>query len=281
MSAPYPLVRNRYARSTRAGVSSSPSRVGSSPISASRFLINSCIALLYFHLCGAFHLHARTPQPPLSADALYADRRNGESARRAAEIWRTELARDPRAFAAAWKLARASYWLGGHGPASDGRRLFEAGVDAGRQATAIEPRRPEGYFWMAANMGALAESYGLRQGMKYRKPIREALESVLRLDPAFEQGSADRALGRWYYKVPGLFGGDRKKSEEHLRKALSYNPKSVITHLFLAETLVDLGRKAEAIKELEAAIAAPEDPEWAPEDRRFKEQAKQLLAKTR
>jgi hypothetical protein len=51
--------------------------------------------------------------------------------------------------------------------------------------------------------------------------------------------------------------------------------------LFLAETLIDLDREADARKELEAAIAAPEDPEWIPEDRRFREQAKQLLDKLR
>jgi tetratricopeptide (TPR) repeat protein len=236
---------------------------------------------LYFHLCGAFHLHARTPQPPLSADALYADRRSGESARRAAEIWRTELARDPRAFAAAWKLARASYWLGGHGPASDGRRLFEAGIDAGRQATAIEPRRPEGYFWMAANMGALAESYGLRQGMKYRKPIREALETVLRLDPAFEQGSADRALGRWYYKVPGLFGGSHRLAEQHLRESLKYNPHSTASHYFLAEMYLDDGRPSEAKSELQRVLEAPFDPDWEPENQDFKEKAQRLLTTLR
>jgi hypothetical protein len=102
---------------------------------------------------------------------------------------------------------------------------------------------------------------------------------VLRIDPAFLDGSADRAIGRWYYKVPGLFGGDKKKSEQHLRKALAYNPQSVITRLFLAETLIALDRSAEAKKELEAALAAPEDPQWAPEDKQFKVQAKQLLAK--
>ena len=90
-------------------------------------------------------------------------------------------------------------------------------------------------------MGALAESFGLRQGLKYRGDIKDALETVLRLDPAFQQGSADRALGRWYFKVPGLFGGSDKKSEEHLRKSLTYNPNSASSLFFLAETLIDLG----------------------------------------
>jgi tetratricopeptide (TPR) repeat protein len=215
-------------------------------------------------------------------DSLYRDRENVASATRAADIWASRLASNANDFESAWKLARARYWLGTNGlPQPQRRAALEAGIEAGRKAVALQPNRPEGHFWIAANMGALAESFGLRQGIRYRGPIRDELQTVLRLDPAFLHGSADRALGRWYYKVPGLFGGDKKKSETHLRKALAYNPNSVITRLFLAETLIELDRPAEARKELEAALAAPEDPEWAPEDRRFKEQAKALLGQLR
>lgn len=215
-------------------------------------------------------------------DALYRERELLASATRAAEIWAARLAQDQNDFESAWKLARARYWLGTNGlPVNQRKAVLEAGIDAARAAIAAQPKRPDGHFWMAANMGALAESFGLRQGLRYRTPIREALETALKLDPAYLSGSADRALGRWYYKVPGLFGGSKKKSEEHLRKALAYNPNSVITRLFLAETLLELDRNAEARKELEAALAAPADPEWAPEDTRFKEQARALLAKLR
>jgi hypothetical protein len=156
---------------------------------------------------------------------------------------------------------------------------LEKGIAAARVAASLEPGRPEGHFWLAANMGALAESFGLRQGIKYRGDIKASLERVLAIDPSFVQGSADRALGRWYFKVPGLFGGDDRKSETHLRKALTYNENSVITRLFLAETLVDLGKTDEARAQLRAAIDAPQDPEWAPEDKRFREQAAALLKK--
>lgn len=211
-------------------------------------------------------------------DVLYRDRENLTSATEAAGIWGSRLAADPTDFESAWKLARARYWLGTHGlPPSQRRAALEGGVEAGRKAAALSPHRPEGHFWIAANMGALAESFGLRQGIRYRGAIRDELETVLKIDPAYQQGSADRALGRWYYQVPRLFGGSKKRSEEHLRKALAYNPQSVITRLFLAETLIALNRNDEAGKELEAALAAPEDPEWVPEDRRFKRQAKALL----
>src|SRR5882762_327891 len=228
MSASYPLVRNRYAFSTRFGVSRRPSRSGSSPRSASSFLIRSCIVLFYIPLLTA-----------QSADALYADRANLASARRAAEIWAAALSADPQNFGAAWKLARADYWLGGHVPERERRAALEQGIDAGRKAVAIAPNRPEGHFWLAANMGALAESFGLRAGLKYRKAIKDELETVLRLDPAFQQGSPDRALGRWYAKVPGLFGGSKRLAEEHLRASLKYNENNTASHYFLAEMLLD------------------------------------------
>ena len=213
-------------------------------------------------------------------DRLYADRINLASAEQAAAIWEERLGRDGKDFEAAWKLARACYWLGGHVAREDQRRQLERGADAGRRASAIEPMRPEGYFWMAANMGALAESFGLRQGLRYRGQIKEALETVLRIDPAFQQGSADRALGRWYFKVPRLFGGSNDRSLEHLQRSLSYNPGSTASRFFLAETLLDMNRRAEARAELQKVLGAPVDPDWAPEDREFKEKARALLARS-
>jgi tetratricopeptide (TPR) repeat protein len=142
---------------------------------------------------------------------------------------------------------------------------------------ALQPNRPEGHFWLGANMGALAESYGVRQGIKYRKPIREELETVLKLDPAFMLGSADRALGRWYAEVPRLFGGSKKLAEQHLKESLKYNPDATISHYFLAELYLDDDRKADARAELQKVIDAPLSKEWAPEDQDFKEKARKLL----
>ena len=212
-------------------------------------------------------------------DALYRDRADLTNARQAADIWSARLALRPRDFESAWKLARAAYWLGTQGLPAEHRTALERGVDAGRRASTIDPSRPEGFFWMAANMGTLAESYGLRQGIKYRGAIKDALETVLRIDPAFQKGSADRALGRWYFKVPGLFGGSKTQAEEHLRRSLTYDPDSTASHYFLAETLFDMNRNADAREELRKVIAAPIDPEWAPEDRDFKQKARERLAR--
>jgi tetratricopeptide (TPR) repeat protein len=234
--------------------------------------MRSCIFLFYIGMSAAI-CAAQEP------DRLYADRANLASARRAAELWAAELARHPAAFDAAWKLARADYWLGGHASESERRGFLERGIESGRQAVALQPNRPEGHFWIAANMGALAESFGIRAGLKYRKPVKDELETVLRLDPAFMRGSADRALGRWYFEVPRLFGGSNTKAEAHLRASLKYDDQSTVSHFFLAELLLDEGRKDEARAELQQVLVAAVDPEWAPEDNDYKARARALLRK--
>jgi tetratricopeptide (TPR) repeat protein len=214
-----------------------------------------------------------------NADALYADREHLASARQAADIWAKELAIDRRDFDAAWKLARVSYWLGGHAPEAERRSFLERGIAVARQAIEAKPDRPEGHFWLAADMGTLAESFGLRAGLRYRKPVKDELETALRLAPAYMDGSPDRVLGRWYFRVPRLFGGSNARAEEHLRASLKYDPQSTVSHFFLAELFIDEGRNAEARAELQKVIDVPLSAQWAPEDREYKEKARALLAK--
>ncbi len=239
--------------------------------------MRSCTYVFYIALFLAQATASAQPDP----DALYRERATAANAVAAAAIWEARLAADPTHFESAWKLVRAMYWIGGRGAERDRRTALERSVTAGRFAATLEPARPEGHFWMAASMGALAESFGLRQGLRYRGPIKEALETVRRLDPAFQGGSADRALGRWYFKVPGLFGGSKAQAESHLRSSLKYDPASTASQYFLAELLIDQGRRAGAAAALDAVLAAPPNPEWEPEDREFKDKAKQLLTSTR
>jgi tetratricopeptide (TPR) repeat protein len=213
------------------------------------------------------------------SDLLYAGREQLANARQAADIWEARLTANSRDFQSAWKLARACYWLGGHVPADEQRQQYERGIKAATRAVELEPDRPDGHFWMAADMGAMAESFGLRAGIRYRGPIKKELETVLRIDPSYQQGSADRALGRWYFRVPRLFGGSKEKVVEHLKRSLTYAPESTATHFFLAETYLDMDRPDDARREAQMVLGAPLQPEWTPEDREFKQKAKALLEK--
>jgi len=213
------------------------------------------------------------------ADALFAGREDLSKALSAADFWSKRLAGNPNDFEAGWKLARVCYWLGDHVPAAERRGRFEQGIEGGRKAAVAQPNRPEGHFWMAANMGSMAEGFGMRAGLRYRGPIKASLEKALAIDPSYLNGSPDRALGRWYARVPGLFGGSDSKAVEHLQRSLTYAPRSIASRYFLAETYLDMNRGADAKREFQAVIDTPFHPDWVPEEREFKEKAKAQLSK--
>src|SRR5689334_10968680 len=101
----------------------------------------SCILAFYIAALGA---PAAAQPAPADADALYAKRDDPASARQAEAIWAERLTRNARDFEAAWKAARARYWLGGHAPQGERKTWLESGIAAGRAAVAVEPSRPEG-----------------------------------------------------------------------------------------------------------------------------------------
>jgi tetratricopeptide (TPR) repeat protein len=207
-------------------------------------------------------------------DELYRRREDLLSAKRAAAIWSATADTD---FTAAWKLARTAYWLGTHAAESERRAALERGVTAGEAAVKLNPDRPEGHFWLAADMGALAESFGLSRGLKYRSRIRSELERSMAIDPLWEEASAETALGRWYFEVPRLFGGGRTKAEELFRHVLQRFPQNKNALSFLADVLLARDQTAQAREMLERLIDTAIEPDWAPEDRDFKRKATERL----
>jgi hypothetical protein len=228
-------------------------------------------------VAGLLGVAPRT-QTSISADPdeLYRQRENLANAVRAASIWAQRSSVD---FAAAWQLARACYWIGTHEAEQNRRAALERGVTAGEHAIHLASDHPEGHFWLAANMGRLAESYGIIEALKFRGRIKDELERILLIDPGWQGGSADDALGQWYATVPRLFGGSRQRAEEHLRTALQHDANNTSALSFLGQMLANEGRVGEARILLRRVVDAPFNPEWAPEDREFKQKAAALLMK--
>jgi hypothetical protein len=223
----------------------------------------SCLVITLVCLpCASFSQNVVNAESG-DAETLYRARANPQSAKRAAALWTAHATTD---FDSAWKLARISYWIGKHAPDAERRPALERGIAAGETAAHLAPDRPEGHFWFAANMGALAESSGIRDGLKYRGRIKSELERVIAIDPDWQEDSADAALGQWYFEVPRLFGGSRSKAEERLRHVLSRFPQSKTALSFLADVVQADGRLDETRALLRRVLAAPVDPDWTPED---------------
>jgi tetratricopeptide (TPR) repeat protein len=246
-------------------------------VPAARFLLLPlAVAALAANLSAARAAPAASGDDP---DALYRQRENLELAIRAADVWKARLSASPRDFDVACKLARARLYIGEMLPRQQRAPHLKEGVAAARIAVALEPRRPDGYFWLGANMGSLAGASNVFTALRYRSPVREAFEAALARDPAFLRGGAFCTLGKYYNAVPGLFGGSKRKSEDLLRRCLAHDPGSTVGHYYLGQTLIALGRTAEARAALQAAIDAPPDPEYVPEGRVWKGRAQRLLAR--
>src|SRR2546421_12296871 len=109
----------------------------------------SCIILFYLAHCRVQEARAGFVSDsrgfrlePAHPDQLYARREHLANARAAERIWADRLARDPKDFASAWKLARARYWLGGHATDQDRKALYQAGIAPGRAAGGVPPHKP-------------------------------------------------------------------------------------------------------------------------------------------
>src|SRR5256714_2222978 len=91
------------------------------------------------------------------ADALYDAREDLTKARVAVAVLRQARTADYGNYEAAWKLARAAFYVGEHTD-NDSERddMYREGIDAGKVAVQLQPNKPEGHFWLGANYGGSA-----------------------------------------------------------------------------------------------------------------------------
>ena len=126
----------------------------------------------------------------------------------------------------------------------------------------MEPEKPDGYYWLGVNYGVYGEARGVLKSLSLVGDIKEAMNKVIELDRGYEDGGPDRVLGRVYFKVPGIAGGSKKKSLEHLLKSKEFGPNDPLTRSYLADTYLALKEVDKAREELEYVLSMESDPSW-------------------
>src|SRR4029453_14316568 len=87
---------------------------------------------------------------------------------------------------AAWKLARATFYVGDNTNNDDeAEDMFRAGIASAKAAVKLQGGRPEGHFWLGANYGGDAERSTLA-GLAAVQDIRNEMERVFNLTQSFE-----------------------------------------------------------------------------------------------
>ena len=173
---------------------------------------------------------------------LYGERENLTHLREGIVSLRQARTKDPGNYDAAWQLAKFNYYLATHTDDSAERdTAFRDGIEAGKSAVQLQNEKPDGHFWLGANYGGAAQ-HSVIQGLATVADIRTEMETVLRLNEGYQDGSAYMVLGLVYLNAPSIAGGDPKKAVELMEKGLRFGEPNAFLHLHLAEAYVKVGR---------------------------------------
>jgi tetratricopeptide (TPR) repeat protein len=223
---------------------------------------------------------AAAPAIIAQADQFYGRRDDLKQLEQGIVLLREATAADSNNYDANWRLAKFNYYLASHTDGDYRTNAFREGSNAGKTAVGLQPNRPEGHFWLGANYGGALESETIT-GLASISDVRNEMETVLKLDEGYQDGSAYMVLGLLDLKAPRIVGGDPQRAVQELEKGLQFGKGNAFLRLHLAEAYQAVGRTADARQQLEAILSMTPDPNYLPELKEAKAQARPLLEKTK
>lgn len=213
------------------------------------------------------------------AEPLYDGREDMNKARLAVTALRQAHAADYGNYEAAWKLARAAFYVGDRTDNDTERdAMFKEGTDAGKAAVQLQPNKPDGHFWLGANYGGSAAHSTLSNLSSFRD-IKGEMEAVLKIDESYQGYSAYLGLGRLYLQAPKMLGGDPAQAVQYLEKGVKFNPTNTLMRYELAAAYQATGRSGEAKKQIETLMSTTPDPKYMAEHKQAVQDAQKLLEK--
>jgi regulator of sirC expression with transglutaminase-like and TPR domain len=150
------------------------------------------------------------------------------------------------------------------------QRLGGKALEYAQRSVALEPRNPKALLAVAVAYGRLAKQADNRTKLTYSKLVKESAERSLAIAP--DDDTTHYVLGAWNLEIASLgtmartmarvvYGSVPTASladaEQHLKRAVQLNPKRLATHVELGRVYAQQGRKDDARRELQAALAMP------------------------
>lgn len=167
------------------------------------------------------------------------------------------------------------------------KELGAKALDAAERSVRAGPENAQAHLALAIVYGRIAFLQPARRKIELSKRIREEAEIAVKLDP--QEDDAWHVLARWNYEMANfnsflkalaqaIYGklpdASNERAAECFQKAIVIDPQKVIHHVEYGRTLLVLGKKDEARKELEKGLALPS---VAKEDEETKQLAREAL----
>ena len=211
------------------------------------------------------------------AEELYARRDDIAKLRQAVQTLAQARNPDNRNYEVEWKYAEYNFFLGNRtDDENENEKAFKDGEEAGKIAMNMEPEKPDGHFWYAANLGEQAQKSPLTVGITSVDTIKEEMKKVIELQPDYQGATPFDVLGRIELATT-ITGGKPEKAIEYLEKGITIEKNNSYLHLHLAEAYLAVGREADAKKQLEYVLNMKPDPKYIPEYEETLKEAKKLL----
>ena len=217
--------------------------------------------------------------PIVRADDYYLGRGDINNVRTGLDILQRVVSQSPKDYEAWWRIAKFQNYLARHASGAQEKRMFQAAIQAGKKAVALNPQRVEGHFWLGASYGLLADDANVVEAMRLVDSIRQEMETAARIDPNYEDGNALVTLGRLDYRLPFFKGGDRDQSVRILEDCVRRSPDNTLAMLYLADSYRAVGRQADARRMLERIVSLCPDPNYVPETKENQDDAREELNK--
>ncbi len=182
-----------------------------------------------------------------------------QRATRLHEQARAEYQKASSSASLAWPLARACFDRAEALTSKPVRiALAKEGIEACRRALKDSPADAACHYYLALNLGILAQEQPLR-ALGWVRDMESHWQSCRLLDPGFDHAGADRSLGMLYAQCPPspLGVGSRSKARNHLSRAVEMAPEYPENRLLWIGFLLDRGEQeaaAEAFRSLEARL---------------------------
>ena len=200
------------------------------------------------------------------------------------------IKQDPKSYEALWKASRSAVDLGSFERNDKNRESdFKSAELYARRAVEVNPGDAEGHFNLARALGKNALTQGPRARIKYATDVRAHALECLKINP--KHPGCLHVMGMWNAEVMRLNGFTRmmaknllggkvfssanwSDAKRYMEESVANEPDRITHHVDLAGVYRDMGDKAKARAEYQAAMKLPNRDY---NDRHFKAEADAAL----
>lgn len=155
------------------------------------------------------------------------------------------------------------------------REAYEAGAKAAKQALDLDDFNADAHLFHAANIGSAERLKGIANAAMVVKEMKHCALRAIELNHRHAQ--ALQMLGGMLIELPWFLGGDERKAQDYLERAIAADGNYTLARVLVAKLYKKQGRVDDARQQLTAVIESRRPHYRLSWEREYKPEAERLL----